>query len=98
MIKAPIEPALIKVAYPFVGLVFALADSLEPVKTEHRNKCQRHNQRAQHGENHGVRHWVKELSGSAAERIDGKVAGDDNGRGVENGAVDIFGRFDDYFE
>src|SRR5207248_11372629 len=44
----------------------------------------------------GVRHGVKEVAGVTGQGINGQVAGDDDGNGVEDGAVHVAGGMDDH--
>src|SRR5579859_612450 len=89
MVEAPVEPAPIKMLQRFERLVDALPYIFEPVGTHHRYERQRENQRAQQCERHRVRHGMEQFSGSAAQRVDRNVAGNDDRDGVKNGPVDI---------
>src|SRR5690242_16382376 len=90
MIEAPGETAGILVANPFEHAVALFLDAaLEPVRSQDRNEGESEYEGAEKGEAHGVGHGMEELSGGAAEGVDGKITGDDDGDGVEDGAIDI---------
>src|ERR1700676_980182 len=98
MIEAPSEACGIGIADPIEdAIVFFLNAFLEPVGGEDGNNGKSENQRADERKGHGVRHGVEKFAGGASESVDGKVTGDDDGDGIENGAVDVAGGGENHF-
>src|SRR5277367_1487519 len=90
MIEAPLKLLAITATDPIENAIGLFLDAiLEPVRGEHGDEGESENESANQGEGHGVGHGMKKLSGGTGESVDGKVTGDDDGDGIENGAVDV---------
>src|SRR5713226_7933534 len=98
MSEAPIEALGVAVACPIEDAVLLFLDAfLESVPSHHGNNRKRKDKRADEREGHGVRHGMEEFSRRTSESVDGKIAGDDDGDGIENGPIDVAcGREDDF--
>src|SRR5215472_9007330 len=90
MVQAPFEAASVAVANPVEDAIFFFFYAgAEPVVSKNRNESQCDDQRADQRERHGVGHGMKELSSGTAERVDRQISGDDDGDGIEDGAVNV---------
>src|SRR5260221_14118750 len=90
MIEAPFEAAGILIANPVEdAIVFFFYAFFEPVGSKNRDQGERDQQRTDEREGHGVGHGMKKFTGRAAESVDRKIAGNDDGDGIKNGAIDI---------
>src|SRR5580692_1707286 len=90
MIQAPLELFAIAAADALEYAIGLFPDAvLEPVGIEDRNERKGKKESADKGEGHGVGHGMEKPSGGAGEGIDREIAGDDDGDGVKDGAVDI---------
>src|SRR5579875_101313 len=89
MVEAPVQASGIKALETFKDFVGALANVLQPVGTEHRNKRERKQQRPEQGERHGVGHGMKQFAGGPAERVNRNISGNDYGDRIKDGAVHV---------
>jgi len=99
VVEAPLQLARVFPPHPFEGLVLSLVHALlKPVPAHHRHEGQGEDERTHQRDRDGVRHGSKELCGGSGERINGQVASNDDGYGIEDGTIDVFGSFHDHFE
>ena len=95
-----IKPAGVFIADPVENaILFFLDAALEPVRSQHRNNGEGKNQRADSAKAMVSAMGWKEFAGRPGERVDREIARDDDGDGVEDGAIDVArGCEDDFVE
>ena len=97
-VEGPIQLAGILALHPFKSAVLLFLDAaFEPVGSQHRNQRQGQKQGAHQRERHGFRHGMEQLSRRSAQRVNRQIPSEDDGYGVEDGAIDVLRRCQDDF-
>ena len=99
MAETPAQHEPVEVAYAIVQAQFRFLDVFSQKESaQYRQERQRADQRSDQRKGHGVRHGLKKAAGRPRKGVNGQVAGDDHGDGIEYGAFHVACRRPDHVE